>query len=136
MRVEVHVLQNFAPSNLNRDDTGSPKDAEFGGYRRARVSSQCQKRAVRKWVLHPRQLDVLVDQVCKVSRIEHKRAFDRQLRAPVLAVLASQISSLVRMNSFQHDGNVRPDQQRQNFPRAAPSRCFFLNARTKFSPAA
>jgi len=30
MRIEIHVLQNFAPSNLNRDDTGSPKDAEFG----------------------------------------------------------------------------------------------------------
>jgi CRISPR system Cascade subunit CasC len=49
MRIEIHVLQNFAPSNLNRDDTGSPKDAEFGGYRRARISSQCQKRAVRRY---------------------------------------------------------------------------------------
>src|SRR5439155_3256780 len=48
MRIEIHVLQNFAPSNLNRDDTGSPKDAEFGGYRRARISSQCQKRAQRQ----------------------------------------------------------------------------------------
>jgi CRISPR system Cascade subunit CasC len=49
MRVEIHILQNFAPSNLNRDDTGSPKDAEFGGHRRARISSQCQKRAVRRY---------------------------------------------------------------------------------------
>jgi CRISPR system Cascade subunit CasC len=49
MRIEIHVLQNFAPSNLNRDDTGSPKDAEFGGHRRARISSQCIKRAVRKY---------------------------------------------------------------------------------------
>jgi len=47
--VEVHVLQNFAPSNLNRDDTGAPKDALFGGTRRARVSSQCSKRAVRQF---------------------------------------------------------------------------------------
>ena len=45
--VEIHALQNFAPSNLNRDDTGAPKDALFGGTRRARVSSQCLKRAVR-----------------------------------------------------------------------------------------
>ncbi|RDI95462.1 type I-E CRISPR-associated protein Cas7/Cse4/CasC [Meiothermus sp. QL-1] len=45
--VEVHVIQTVAPSNLNRDDTGSPKDALFGGYRRARISSQAQKRAVR-----------------------------------------------------------------------------------------
>ncbi len=46
--VEVHALQNFAPSNLNRDDTGAPKDAFFGGTRRARVSSQCLKRSIRR----------------------------------------------------------------------------------------
>ncbi|MEO8032056.1 MAG: type I-E CRISPR-associated protein Cas7/Cse4/CasC [Gemmatimonadota bacterium] len=46
--IEIHALQNFAPSNLNRDDTGAPKDALFGGSRRARVSSQCFKRAVRQ----------------------------------------------------------------------------------------
>ncbi len=47
--IEIHVLQNFAPSNLNRDDTGAPKDAYFGGTRRARVSSQCDKRAIRQF---------------------------------------------------------------------------------------
>ncbi|MDX3905107.1 MAG: type I-E CRISPR-associated protein Cas7/Cse4/CasC [Pigmentiphaga sp.] len=45
--LEFHLIQNFAPSNLNRDDTGSPKDAIFGGQRRARVSSQCFKRSIR-----------------------------------------------------------------------------------------
>jgi CRISPR system Cascade subunit CasC len=49
MFIEIHAIQNFAPSNLNRDDTGSPKDCEFGGHRRARVSSQCWKRAVREY---------------------------------------------------------------------------------------
>jgi len=47
--LEIHILQNFAPSNLNRDDTGSPKDAVFGGVRRARISSQCLKRAARSY---------------------------------------------------------------------------------------
>lgn len=47
--IEIHLLQNFAPSNLNRDDTGAPKDALFGGTRRARISSQCTKRAVRQF---------------------------------------------------------------------------------------
>lgn len=46
--IEIHALQNFAPSNLNRDDTGAPKDALFGGTRRGRISSQCLKRAVRE----------------------------------------------------------------------------------------
>ena len=47
MFIELHMIQNFVPSNLNRDDTGSPKDCVFGGQRRARVSSQCLKRSIR-----------------------------------------------------------------------------------------
>lgn len=47
MLIELHLIQNFAPSNLNRDDTNNPKDCEFGGVRRARISSQCIKRATR-----------------------------------------------------------------------------------------
>jgi CRISPR system Cascade subunit CasC len=47
MIVELHMLQNFAPSCLNRDDTNSPKECQFGGCRRARISSQCIKRAIR-----------------------------------------------------------------------------------------
>lgn len=48
MFIEIHMIQNFAPSNLNRDDTNNPKDCDFGGVRRARISSQCIKRAIRK----------------------------------------------------------------------------------------
>lgn len=47
MFIELHMIQNFSPANLNRDDTGNPKDCTFGGYRRARVSSQALKRAIR-----------------------------------------------------------------------------------------
>ncbi len=46
--VDVHVLQNVPPSCVNRDDTGSPKTAVYGGTTRARVSSQAWKMAVRK----------------------------------------------------------------------------------------
>jgi CRISPR system Cascade subunit CasC len=45
--VDIHVLQTVPPSNLNRDDTGSPKSAFYGGVRRARVSSQAWKRSTR-----------------------------------------------------------------------------------------
>lgn len=48
--LEFHVIQNFGPSCLNRDDTNSPKDCVFGGYRRARVSSQAWKKAIRDYV--------------------------------------------------------------------------------------
>ncbi len=45
--VDVHVLQTVPPSCVNRDDTGSPKTAVYGGVTRARVSSQSWKRAMR-----------------------------------------------------------------------------------------
>ncbi len=47
MILELHAIQSFAPANLNRDDTGAPKECTFGGVRRARVSSQAWKRAIR-----------------------------------------------------------------------------------------
>ena len=48
MLIELHLLTSHAPANLNRDDFGRPKTAYFGGTERARVSSQSQKRAIRK----------------------------------------------------------------------------------------
>lgn len=45
--LDIHILQTVPPSNINRDDSGSPKTAYYGGVRRARVSSQAWKRAVR-----------------------------------------------------------------------------------------
>ena len=45
--VDVHILQTVPPSNINRDDTGSPKSARFGGVKRVRVSSQAWKKATR-----------------------------------------------------------------------------------------
>lgn len=47
MIIELHAIQTFGPTNLNRDDTGNPKEALFGGVRRARISSQSAKRAMR-----------------------------------------------------------------------------------------
>ena len=46
--LELHILQSFPVTCLNRDDVGSPKSAIFGGTPRARVSSQCWKRAIRE----------------------------------------------------------------------------------------
>ena len=45
--VDIHVLQTIPPSCVNRDDTGSPKTAVYGGVTRARVSSQSWKHAMR-----------------------------------------------------------------------------------------
>ena len=46
--IDIHILQTLPPSNPNRDDTGAPKSATFGGVSRMRISSQAIKRAVRE----------------------------------------------------------------------------------------
>ncbi|AKV55874.1 CRISPR-associated protein, Cse4 family [Bifidobacterium actinocoloniiforme DSM 22766] len=48
MFVDLYALQAVPPSNINRDDTGSPKTAYYGGTLRSRVSSQAWKKAMRK----------------------------------------------------------------------------------------
>ncbi|MFG2964927.1 MULTISPECIES: type I-E CRISPR-associated protein Cas7/Cse4/CasC [unclassified Streptomyces] len=74
--LDVHALQTVPPSNLNRDDTGAPKTAVYGGVPRARVSSQAWKRATRthfadEHLLDPSELGVRTKKVVEVvaSRI-------------------------------------------------------------------
>lgn len=76
MFVELHMIQNFAPSNLNRDDTNSPKDCEFGGVRRARISSQCIKRAIRT--------SKVFEQATAVDRSTRTRWLARLLKAELI----------------------------------------------------
>lgn len=47
MLIEIHMLKNYPPVNLNRDDSGAPKSCFFGGVQRGRISSQCLKRSWR-----------------------------------------------------------------------------------------
>jgi len=81
--IDVHVLQTVPPSNLNRDDTGSPKSAVYGGVRRARVSSQAWKRATRtefRELVDPNTLGVRTKRVVELvaerigARIPEKEA--------------------------------------------------------------
>ena len=46
--VDIHAIQTVPPSCVNRDDTGRPKTAMYGGVNRARVSSQSWKHAIRE----------------------------------------------------------------------------------------
>ena len=56
--VDFHILQTVPPSCINRDDTGSPKTAAYGGVTRARVSSQAWKHAMRAAFAENARLDV------------------------------------------------------------------------------
>ncbi len=50
MLYEIHMLKNYPPTNLNRDENGAPKTCLFGGVNRGRISSQCLKRT---WRMSP-----------------------------------------------------------------------------------
>ncbi|WP_261623804.1 type I-E CRISPR-associated protein Cas7/Cse4/CasC [Nesterenkonia marinintestina] len=68
--LDIHALHTVPPNNLNRDDTGAPKTATFGGVIRQRVSSQAWKRAMRKDFeqhLRPDELGVRTRRI--VSRV-------------------------------------------------------------------
>ncbi|MEQ0488848.1 type I-E CRISPR-associated protein Cas7/Cse4/CasC [Anaerococcus murdochii] len=49
--LDIHAIQTVPPANINRDDTGSPKTAQYGGVTRARVSSQSWKSVMRKYFI-------------------------------------------------------------------------------------
>ncbi len=94
--IDIHVLQTVPPSNINRDDTGSPKTATFGGTRRARVSSQAWKRAIRadfakkfdSQELGERTL-VIADRVAQVVTEKRPDLADRALDLSVVALKAA-----------------------------------------------
>lgn len=71
--LDVHVIQTLPPANINRDDTGSPKTAQYGGVRRARVSSQAWKKAMREYFYtHSEQSNVGVRTLLLVDYIAKK----------------------------------------------------------------
>lgn len=86
--VDIHVLQNVPPSCVNRDDTGSPKTAIYGGVTRSRVSSQSWKHAVRNYFTEtlPEErlgyrtkliVDLIADKVCALAPdMERDRAVE------------------------------------------------------------
>lgn len=47
--LDIQAIQTVPPCNINRDDAGSPKTAQYGGVTRVRVSSQCWKHSMREY---------------------------------------------------------------------------------------
>ncbi|MFK4705596.1 CRISPR system Cascade subunit CasC [Roseateles asaccharophilus] len=103
--LEFHVIQNFAPSNLNRDDTGAPKDALFGGHRRARVSSQCTKRTIR---LGFKEHQLLPPQNCGVRTLKLRDLLVERLCARPADEAAMKVEAVLSAAGlkFKDDGNT------------------------------
>ncbi|HOF88202.1 MAG TPA: type I-E CRISPR-associated protein Cas7/Cse4/CasC [Armatimonadota bacterium] len=93
MLVEIHILQNHAPSNLNRDDTGSPKECTFGGVKRARISSQCLKRSIRRSeIFRTAMAGHLATRTRQLPELVQSRLLAEGLPAELAAVAAKKAS--------------------------------------------
>ncbi|MCI0385091.1 type I-E CRISPR-associated protein Cas7/Cse4/CasC [Streptomyces sp. CNQ085] len=116
--LDIHILQTVPPSNLNRDDTGTPKSAYFGGVRRARVSSQAWKRATRKafnTLLPPEELGVRTKRVAEalaeriVTRDASLEPVAVQLAAEMVkAATGSAVEVPKRKAKNDEDGSATP----------------------------
>ena len=102
MKVELHLLQSFPPSNLNRDDTGAPKDCQFGGHRRARISSQAIKRAIRHHDAFKDSLShTIADRTKRVgTEIERRLVEDHGRDAELARTIADALAHAATQKKF------------------------------------
>lgn len=127
--LDVHILQTVPPSNINRDDTGSPKTAVYGGVRRARVSSQAWKRATRKTfeeLLDPADLGVRTK---KVADALAERILTREPALDRTAALALAAETLRTATGSKIDPPKRKAKEGEPEPAPESSYLMFLSAR-------
>lgn len=130
--LDVHALQTVPPSNLNRDDTGAPKTALYGGVPRARVSSQAWKRATRTYfadehLLDPSELGVRTKKVVEVLA-ERITSLDPTLEGQTALTLADET---VKAAGFKTEVPKRKADAAKDGQAAAPEAKYlvFLSAR-------
>src|SRR5690606_18175231 len=128
--LDVHVLQTVPPSNINRDDTGSPKGAVYGGVRRARVSSQAWKRATReafKNVLDPAELGTRTKRVADLVA-ERIRELDADIPYAEALELAAATVAAATGSKIE-----KPKRRKNDEEDAAPESSYlmFLSARQR-----
>ncbi|WP_046468438.1 type I-E CRISPR-associated protein Cas7/Cse4/CasC [Allosalinactinospora lopnorensis] len=131
--LDLHVLQTVPPSNLNRDDTGAPKTAVYGGARRSRVSSQAWKRATRKafdGLLDPQDLGTRTKRVAEFVA-ERIRGLDKSI--PQTEALALAAETVKTATGSKIEPPKRKSRNEDSDDPAAPESAYlmFLSARQR-----
>lgn len=134
MLIEIHMIQNHSPANLNRDDLGAPKTCYFGGYLRSRISSQCLKRSIRHSEefkqltggIRTRQLAKLIEDEVQGKAGVKKRAASILNRLGIktndddrsdMLVYTSKAAITEMAALLQNDGGKSDDQLKEEFSR-------------------
>ncbi|MFG2245793.1 type I-E CRISPR-associated protein Cas7/Cse4/CasC [Spirillospora sp. NPDC048823] len=127
--VELHILQTVPPSNLNRDDTGTPKSAVYGGVRRARVSSQAWKRATRQAfqdILDPKDLGV---RTRRLAELLGKRIRDLEPSIPETDAWALAAETVTAATGAKMEPPKRNTKEEERAPAPEGKYLIFLSAR-------
>ena len=108
--VDIHIIQNLPPSCVNRDDSGSPKSAVYGGVRRLRVSSQSWKRATRLYfndILDAKDVGVRTKRVVEV--LAERITEDAPELADAAAALAEKVFDAAKIKLAPPRGKDKKD---------------------------
>lgn len=99
--VDFHVIQTVPPSCVNRDDTGSPKTAMYGGVMRARVSSQSWKRAMRQMFKELFVSDYIGYRTKQISKLVAEKVCESDVELSIESAekAANEILEIVKVKS-------------------------------------
>ena len=96
MLYEIHMLKNYPPANLNRDDTGMPKTCYFGGVQRGRISSQCLKRSWRTSPLFSQFLGPMGTRTRKLPELVAQELKNRSVDATIAEATKKAVSGIAK----------------------------------------
>jgi CRISPR system Cascade subunit CasC len=103
MFLQIHFLTSYHASLLNRDDAGVAKRIVFGGHPRLRVSSQCQKRHWRQWMLEHAPLPHGVRSRYFFSRVVKQRLLTEGLDEATAHALTLQLANGILKAAGERD---------------------------------
>lgn len=94
MLYEIHMLKNYPPTNLNRDENGAPKSCMFGGVNRARISSQCLKRSWRTSAVFQQEIGAenLGTRTRKLPELVGDKLLEMGVRQEIVELVVPKIS--------------------------------------------
>ena len=103
--VDVHLLQDIPPANLNRDDSGSPKTARYGGVDRLRGSSQAWKRATRRHFADEMEPATLGFRTRRVTETVVNALVDRGIPADASLPIANKLLEQIKITPSKKKEN-------------------------------
>lgn len=115
--IDIHALQTIPPSLINRDDTGAPKTAIFGGIPRQRVSSQSWKRAIRRYFENQFDKEMIGD---RSKRLPEKIALRLEEKGLDQADAIARAEKLFKAAGIKTEVDKKPKKADPDAPEPSP----------------